>query len=213
MVDVIEAILKGIAMGLLLVISVGPVIFTVIKQSINNGRGGGFSFVIGVWISDFLLVVLSNLFSALVTTLMSFEMQIGITGSIFLIAMGLYYIFLKKVHVHPEEVSISLKTSDHAKIALQGFLLNTLNPAVIAFWLTAATAIAVSHSIRERIIIFTTALLLNMCADIAKVTLAGKLRKKLTVKNIRLINKISGLILVIFGTVLFFGVLFFVKKM
>lgn len=213
MVDVIEAILKGIAMGLLLVISVGPVIFTVIKQSINNGRGGGFSFVIGVWISDFLLVVLSNLFSALVTTLMSFEMQIGIAGSIFLIAMGLYYIFLKKVHVHPEEVSISLKTSDHAKIALQGFLLNTLNPAVIAFWLTAATAIAVSHSIRERIIIFVTALLLNMCADIAKVTLAGKLRKKLTVKNIRLINKISGLILVIFGTVLFFGVLFFVKKM
>jgi hypothetical protein len=52
-----------------------------------------------------------------------------------------------------------------------------------------------------------------MCADIAKVTLAGKLRKKLTVKNIRLINKISGLILVIFGTVLLFGVLFFVKKM
>jgi len=213
MVDVIEAILKGIAMGLLLVISVGPVIFTVIKQSINNGRGGGFSFVIGVWVSDFLLVVLSNLFSTLVTTLMSFEMQIGIAGSIFLVAMGLYYIFLKKVHVHPEEVSISLKTSDHAKIALQGFLLNTLNPAVIAFWLTAATAIAVSHSIRERIIIFTTALLLNMCADIAKVTLAGKLRKKLTVKNIRLINKISGLILVIFGTVLLFGVLFFVKKM
>lgn len=212
MVDVIEAILKGIAMGLLLVISVGPVIFTVIKQSINNGKGGGFSFIIGVWVSDFLLVVLSNLFSALVTTLMNFELQIGIAGSIFLVAMGLYYIFFKKVQIHPEDISISLKTSDHAKIALQGFLLNTLNPAVIAFWLTAATAIAVSHTIRDRIIIFATALLLNMSADIAKVTLAGKLRKKLTVKNIRLINKISGLILVIFGTVLLFGVLFFVRK-
>ncbi len=212
MVDVIEAILKGIAMGLLLVISVGPVIFTVIKQSINNGRGGGFSFVIGVWISDFILVVLSNLFSTLVTTLMDFKMQIGIAGSIFLMAMGIFYIFFKKVHIHPEDISISLKTSDHAKIVLQGFLLNTLNPAVIAFWLTAATAIAVSHTIRDRIIIFATALLLNMSADIAKVTLAGKLRKKLTVKNIRLINKISGLILVIFGTVLLFGVLFFVRK-
>ena len=212
MVDVIEAILKGIAMGLLLVISVGPVIFTVIKQSINNGRGGGFSFVVGVWISDFLLVVLSNLFSALVTTLMDFKIQIGIAGSIFLMAMGIFYIFFKKVHIHPEDISIPLKTSEHAKIALQGFLLNTLNPAVIAFWLTAATAIAVSHSIRDRIIIFATALLLNMSADIAKVTLAGKLRKKLTVKNIRLINKISGLILVIFGTVLLFGVLFFVRK-
>lgn len=213
MVDIAEAILKGVAMGLLLVISVGPVIFTIIKQSINNGRGGGFSFVIGVWISDFLLVVLSNLFSELVSTVMDFKMQIGIAGSTFLMGMGIFYIFFKKVHMHPEDLSMPpLKSSDHAKIVLQGFLLNTLNPAVIAFWLTAATAISVSHTIRERIIIFSTALILNMSADIVKVYLAGKLRKKLTIKNIRLINKISGLILVIFGTVLLFGVLFFAKK-
>ena len=214
MVDIIEAILKGLAMGLLLVISVGPVIFTVIKQSINNGHPGGFSFVIGVWISDFLLVVLSNLFSELVTTLLDFKVQIGIAGSAFLISMGVYYIFFKKVHFHPEDLALPpLKSSDHAKIAIQGFLLNTLNPAVMAFWLTAATAIAVSHSIRDRIIIFATALILNMSADIVKVSVAGKLSKKLTIKNIRLINKISGLILAIFGTVLLFGVLFFLKKL
>jgi threonine/homoserine/homoserine lactone efflux protein len=214
MINAIEAILKGLAMGLLLVISVGPVIFTVIKQSINNGRGGGFSFVVGVWISDFLLVILSNLFSELVTTIMDFKMQIGIAGSTFLIGMGIFYIFFKKVHLHPEDISLPpLRSSDHAKIVLQGFLLNTLNPAVIAFWLTTATAIAVSHSIRDRIIIFTTALVVNMTADVIKVTLAGKLRRKLTVKNIRLINKISGLILLIFGTVLLFGVVIFLRKM
>ena len=214
MVDIIEALLKGLAMGLLLVISVGPVVFTIIKQSINNGRSGGFSFVIGVWISDFLLVVLSNLFSELVTMILDFKMQIGIAGSTFLIGMGVFYIFFKKVNIHPEDISLPpLKSSDHAKIVLQGFLLNTLNPAVIAFWLTAATAIAVSHSIRDRIIIFGTALILNMSADVIKVTLAGKLRKKLTIKNIRLVNKISGLILFIFGTVLLIGVLIFVRKM
>jgi threonine/homoserine/homoserine lactone efflux protein len=214
MIDVIEAILKGIAMGLLLVISVGPVIFTIIKQSINNGKGGGFSFVIGVWISDFLLVVLSNLFSELVTMVMDFKTQIGIAGSVFLMGMGIYYIFFKKVHIHPEDLAMPpLKSSDHAKIVLQGFLLNTLNPAVIAFWLTAATAIAVSHTIRDRIIIFATALLLNMSADVVKVTVAGKLSRKLTIKNIRMINKVSGLILVIFGTVLLFGVIFLVKKL
>ncbi len=213
MVDVLEAILKGLAMGLLLVISVGPVIFTIIKQSINNGKEGGFSFVAGVWLSDFLLVLLSNIFSELVTHLMDFKKPIGIAGSIFLIGMGVYYLFFKKVSQHPEDVSIPpLKASDHAKIALQGFLLNTLNPAVMAFWLTAATAIAVTHTIRERIIIFSTTLLLNMSADVVKVTLAGKLASKLTVKNIRLINKISGLILLIFGTVLLTGVLFFINK-
>ena len=214
MVDIIEAILKGLAMGLLLVISVGPVIFAIIKQSINNGHPGGYSFVIGVWISDFLLVVLSNLFSELVTMLLDFKMQIGIVGSAFLMGMGIFYIFFKKVNIHPEDISLPpLKSSDHAKIVLQGFLLNTLNPAVIAFWLTTATAIAVSHTIRDRIIIFATALIFNMTADVVKVTLAGKLRKKLTIKNIRLVNRVSGLILFIFGTVLLLGVLFFVRKM
>ncbi|MEO7961810.1 MAG: LysE family transporter [Ginsengibacter sp.] len=213
MVEVLEAILKGFAMGLLLVISVGPVIFTIIKQSINNGKEGGFSFIIGVWISDFLLVILSNVFSEWVNQLMDFKKPIGIAGSFFLIGMGLYYIFFKKVPLHPEDISLPpLKATDHAKIALQGLLLNSLNPAVIAFWLTAATAIAVTHTVKERIIIFTTTLLLNMSADIAKVTLAGKLRSKLTIKNILLINKISGLILVVFGTILLAGALFLVKK-
>lgn len=213
MIDVIEAILKGVAMGLLLVISVGPVVFTVLKQSINNGKAGGFSFVAGVWLSDFLLIVLSNLFSELVTMILDFKMQIGVVGSVFLIGMGIFYIFFKKVHIHPEEITIPLKSSDHARIALQGFLLNTLNPAVIAFWLTTATAIAVSHTIRDRIIIFSTALFFNISADVIKVRLAGKLRKKLTIKNIRLVNKISGLILLVFGTVLLFGVLIFLRKM
>ena len=213
MIDVIEAILKGVAMGLLLVISVGPVVFTILKQSINNGKAGGFSFVAGVWISDFLLIVLSNLFSELVTMILDFKMQIGVVGSAFLIGMGIFYIFFKKVHIHPEEITIPLKSSDHARIALQGFLLNTLNPAVIAFWLTTATAIAVSHTIRDRIIIFSTALIFNISADVIKVRLAGKLRKKLTIKNIRLVNKISGLILLVIGTVLLFGVLIFLRKM
>ncbi len=213
MADVLEAILKGFAMGLLLVISVGPVIFTIIKQSINNGKEGGFSFIIGVWTSDFLLVLLSNVFSELISQLMDFKKPIGIVGSFFLIGMGVYYLFFKRVKLHPEDISLPpLKASDHAKIALQGFLLNTLNPAVMAFWLTAATAIAVTHTVRERIIIFATALLLNMTADIAKVTLAGKLRSKLTIRNIRLINKASGLILLIFGTILLVGALFLMKK-
>ena len=102
MIDVIEAILKGVAMGLLLVISVGPVVFTILKQSINNGKAGGFSFMAGVWISDFLLIVLSNLFSELVTMILDLKMQIGVVGRAFLRGMGIFYIFFKKVPIHPE---------------------------------------------------------------------------------------------------------------
>lgn len=211
--EIIQSLLKGLAMGLLLVISVGPVIFTIIKQSINNGKEGGFSFVIGVWISDIIWVLLSNIFSQFVTTLLDFKKPIGITGSILLLSLGIYYLFFKKVDIHPKDLSLpGLQGSDHVKIAFQGFLVNTLNPGVIAFWLTSVTAIAVTHTIRERIVIFTTCLLVNMSADVGKVVLAGKLSSKLTIKNIRLINKISGLILICFGAVLLGGLVFFMKK-
>ncbi len=213
MTDLIQAVFKGIGLGLLLVISVGPVIFTIIKQSINNGKEGGFSFVAGVWVSDFVWVVLSNLFSEFVTTLLDFKKPIGIAGSMLLISMGVFYLFFKKVHVHPQDISLPpLQRSDHAKIALQGFLVNTLNPGVMIFWLTSVTAIALLHTTRERIIIFGTCLIINMAADVGKVILAGKLRSKLTLHNIRLINRISGFILICFGTALLVGVIFFMKK-
>lgn len=214
MVSVIEAIGKGLAMGLLLALSVGPVIFAVIKQSISNGREGGFSFIAGVWASDVLLITLANLFSELLNWLLDFKSLIGIAGSGLLIAMGLYYMFLKRVKINPDDISMPvLKSYDHARIAVQGFLLNTLNPAVMIFWLTAATAISASHTLRDRIIIFGTAIAFNMGMDIIKVTLAGKLRQKLTLKNIRLINKATGFILFAFGAVLLAGVLFFIDEL
>jgi threonine/homoserine/homoserine lactone efflux protein len=209
----IDALLKGFAISLLLIFSVGPIVFTIIKQSINNGHAGGFSFVAGVWFSDLLMVLLSNVFSSLVTQLLHFKITIGVTGSIFLIAMGIYYLFFKVIKMRSvEEAAIKISAGTHAKLALSGFLINTLNPAVIAFWLTTATTLAISNTVKERIIIFTTCILINFGADVTKVMLAGKLSKKLTHKNIVLINKISGSLLLIFGVTLLFGIIYSVTK-
>src|ERR1041384_8295360 len=92
-----EALLKGLALGFILTLSVGPVIFTIIKQSVNNGKEGGLSFVTGVWISDILLVVLSNAFSEWVTHVLEYKQMIGYFGSVFLVVMGVYFVFFKKV--------------------------------------------------------------------------------------------------------------------
>lgn len=209
----IDALLKGFAIGLLLLLSVGPVVFTIIKQSINNGHAGGFSFVAGVWLSDLLMVIVSNLFSEMVTQIMGFKREIGFTGSLFLIGMGVYYIFFKRVkHRSVEELAIKISAGTHAKLVASGFLINTLNPAIIAFWLTTATTLAISNSINERIIIFSTCILINLGADVSKVMLAGKLSKKLTYKNIILINRISGSMLFVFGLALLFGVLYSVTN-
>jgi len=205
-----EAIIKGLGLGLILTLSVGPVIFTILKQSINNGHKGGFSFVAGVWISDLFLVILSNMFSELVRQLLEFRSVIGYIGSAFLIAMGVYYVFFKKVKIRKEDFQNipAFSKSDFAKTILSGFFINTLNPSVIFFWLVNATAFAATHSIWHRIVIFSVCLLINMIADVFKVMMAGRIRDKLTVHNISLINKISGTILMVFGLVLLYGVIF-----
>ena len=67
----IEALIKGLTFGLLLSISVGPVLFTIIKQSLNNGYRGGLAFIIGVSASDVSLVLVSNIFTELFNSLKS----------------------------------------------------------------------------------------------------------------------------------------------
>ena len=76
----IEAFLKGVAISLLLVFSVGPVIFTIIKQSVNHGRRGGFAFVGGVWLSDIIWIILSMGFSEVVKTccILRFPLALGV---------------------------------------------------------------------------------------------------------------------------------------
>ncbi len=206
-----EAIIKGFAISLLLIFSVGPVIFTIIKQSIVNGKAGGFSFVAGVFLSDVVWVIISNAFSEVVSQLLHFKNQIGFAGSVFLIVLGIFYLFFKKIQFNEADEGIKITSATYAKLIASGFLINTLNPAVIAFWLTTATAIAASNTIQQRIIIFTTCLILNISIDILKVVLAGKIRNKLNKKNIALINKISGLILVGFGIVLLVGLFYSIK--
>ena len=204
----IEAILKGFAVSLLLIFTVGPVIFTIIKQSINNGRAGGLSFVAGVWLSDLVLVILSNVFTEVLTHLLDFKKTIGLTGSFILIGLGIYYLLFKKTHLKEDENKIVITAGTHARLVASGFFINSLNPLLMFFWLTTATALAATHTINQRIIIFSTCLILNGASDILKVVLAEKLRTKLNNKNVSLINKILGLILIIFGVILIVGVFY-----
>ncbi len=217
----IDAFLKGLAISLLLVFSVGPVIFAIIKQSINHGRRGGFTFVIGVWISDIIWIVLSNSFSEVVKTLLDFKVPIGIGGSLFLIGMGVYYAFIKKIaprklqeptNIAGDVITPAGKKTNYLAIFSSGFLINTLNPGVISFWVIMAASLASVYSFMNRIIIFSTCLLINMLADVAKVLGAGIIGKKLSDRNILLINRISGILYLVFGGSILTGIIYTLLK-
>jgi threonine/homoserine/homoserine lactone efflux protein len=209
----LEALWKGITLGLLLSIAVGPVIFSILKQSINNGKKGGLAFIIGVSLSDITLAVVSNFFTELFAEFIERKTEIGIIGSTFLISVGIYFLFFKKVKVNEEgKQIIKTRKRDYLKLLIAGYFMNILNPAIIIFWLTTSTAF-ISHTLNERIIIFGIALSLVLAGDITKVILAGNLRKRLTLKNIQLINRINGVILIGFGVALIIGLLFYGRRL
>ncbi len=204
-----EALLKGLTLGLLLSISVGPVIFSIIKQSLNNGHKGGLAFVLGVSVSDITLVFVSNVFTTVFTYLVKHKNFIGISGSLFLIVVGIYFIFFKKVKVDDSGVQVlQLRKRDYIKTFLSGYFMNTLNPAVFIFWLTTSTTL-VTLSIEYRIVAFVTCLVFVLATDILKVMMAQKIRKRLTPHNIQILSRINGIVLLGFGLVLLWGLIFY----
>ena len=211
---IFAAFVKGITLGLLLSISVGPVIFSIIKQSLNNGHKGGYSFIAGVSASDVFLVVVCNFFAGIFNELLEHEFVIGIAGSCLLAIMGIYNIFFRKSRVDDgtRVVHLDLHWREMLAIGASGFFVNTLNPGAFFFWFaTTATISADSKSEAEpaqyRFIIFLTALTFNLFADISKVLLANKLREKLTARNVHIINVISGIILIGFGIAIITGLI------
>ncbi len=202
-----EALLSGFVLGLALVFSLGPVIFTILKLRVNYGIASAFYFISGVWISDFLWVIVANFFGGLLDEVIAFKKPIGTAGGIFLIGLGIFYLFFKKFHSKEEvDNGIKIAGTTYLKLFITGFLINTLNPAVIALWFAAVTK-SLSNTYNERLATFSVCLLLNMGADIFKINLAGKLRSKLTDKNIRKINKIAGVLFIVFGLALLFNLL------
>lgn len=208
-----DVLVKGLTLGLLLSIAVGPILFTIIKQSINNGIKGGLAFVIGVSLSDIFLAVASNFFTELFSTLLERKAIVAVTGSIFLISVGVYFLFFKKVKLNEEgKQLLKFRKRDYAKLFLTGLFMNILNPFLFVFWFATATTFA-DHTLRQRLFIFSIALVIVLIADITKVLLANRIRHRLTVKNILFINRLNGLILIGFGIALLWGLLFYSDKL
>lgn len=203
-----EAIITGFLLGMALVFSVGPVIFNIIKIRVNYGIASAFYFIAGVWISDIIWVVMANFFGSMLTQLLLYKKIIGIAGGSFMIGLGMFNIFLKKFNrANESENTIQITGSTNIKLFITGFLINTLNPSVIALWLAAGTK-AVSNTLGERLVIFITCLGLNIAADIVKIYLGGKLRNKLTANYVQKLNIISGILFLVFGVLLIFEVFY-----
>jgi len=211
----VEPILKGLLLGLILSISIGPVIFAIIKQSLTNGKRSGYAFVAGVSSSDFVLLFICNVFTSLFNLVLNHKSAIALAGAGFLLIMGLYTLFFKKLKLESmgtDGVNKRVSIKDLVSSYFSGFLMNTLNPSVFLFWFAWTAAINNSaddtpNPVQYKLVVFGTCLGFVLLSDLIKVFLAGKLRPRLTEKNLLWINRFSGMIILIFSAVLLYSAL------
>jgi threonine/homoserine/homoserine lactone efflux protein len=209
-------ILKGLLLGLILSISIGPVIFAIIKQSLTNGHKAGYAFVVGVSLSDLSILFICNVFTSFFAFALTHKATIAMAGAGFLFLLGLYTLLFKEITIENIGTDEEKKTRfrDLLGIFVSGFLMNTLNPSVFLFWFAWTAAISsdaaeTNNPTMHKIIVFVTCLIFVMISDLTKVYLAKKLRPKLTNKSLVWINKIAGIIILIFSAVLFYNALKF----
>ena len=207
-------IIKGLLLGLILSISIGPVIFAILKQSLTNGHKAGYAFVAGVSLSDLSILFVCNIFTGLFALVLTHKASIAMIGAGFLFLVGCYTILFKKISVvqMDGEREKTMRARDYLGVVISGFLMNTLNPSVFLFWFAWTAAIGsdaaeTQNPNMHKVLVFGTCLLFVLISDLAKVYLAKKLRPHLTEKTLLWINRAAGIIILVFSAALFYSAL------
>lgn len=202
-----DALLKGLALGLFLAISVGPTLFAILKYSLNHSYKAGIAFILGVSISDILYVTVANLAASWLEVLHTYGKEIAYGGSIILLVVGVAGLVNKYKPIRPSVAKLNISNTDYFKIWTSGFLINTINPAVIIIWLGSVSATA-NTSGWYRFTLFTICLTVVLGIDTCKVFLADAIRRKLTLRRIMYLQKISSGIILAFGLALLLSTYF-----
>lgn len=193
-----SAVLGGLLLGMFMAISVGPTLFAVLKYSLNHSYRAGLAFVLGVSVSDILFVTVANVATPWLLWLHQFARPLSYGAAGLLMGIGLFGFFKKFKPKKPSRELMAVSGSQYFKIWLSGFLINTLNPALIFQWIAAATGMANETGL-YRFLFFGSCLGLVLGIDILKVFLADNIRRKLTLRRVMYLQKTSSLLIFGFG--------------
>lgn len=206
----LTAIGTGILLGVIISFLIGPVFFGLIQTSIRQGVGRAMIYEIGTVASDTFVIFLCYVGIGQQLSGDEYSFYIGIAGSILLFGMGLYTLLNRKKQKHSDaEHPIDTKSHPLALIT-KSFLLNTINPSVILFWVFQVT-LAVGNFKGEKAILlvhFISVLGTMIFFDFLKAFGANKIKRYLKPKTFELIAKIEGALLIIFALIVLFRALY-----
>lgn len=212
---VFDAIVFGLSLAI--VFGFGPAFITLIQTSIHRGFRSAAWFALGVFLNDVLMMSLCVLTSVQVVTNNDKELfYFSLAAGVILILFGIFT-YTRKVkeenfkgikertdEIFDENKEVFKKDDDTPKWFVflgKGFVLNVMNPFVWIFWFStvAVTAGNMGGNKLKVLLFFTIVLGTSFSCDLLKAKGASFLKKFFNAKRIRILNKVIGWGLVLFG--------------
>lgn len=200
----IHPLFEGIFIGLTMAVMIGPAMFALLQTSIHRGTRSGVYLAIGIFLSDFLIVVMSYLGAAQLLNQGKKSLLVGLIGGTILIIYGIVT-FTKKVQIDDANSLLEQKKIPGPLTYLvKGFFLNFANPFVWFFWFTVMMGISGTYGSEFSAVssLFGGVLITIFSTDVLKVFIASRIKQYMTPKVLNLVNYIVGILLVIFGIIL-----------
>lgn len=192
-----HVITQGILFGCTLSFMVGPAFFSLLQTSITHGFKAGANLALGISCSDIIMVFISWFGLSSLFASEKAQLIIGLIGGTVIIIFGVYN-FTKKQIMQPTRSIVDIKTKFHFKYFAKGFIFNVANPGVWIYWLLPIS-VASSYETNEQILFLAFILITVLLMDIAKCAIANELKNFLTIKVVLVINRVVGVILILFG--------------
>lgn len=198
-----DAAWNGFLFGLLLSVLVGPVFFALIQNSIEKGFWSGFFMAIGIALSDSFYIAVTYFGVSRFVDNPTFNMWLGGVGGVIMLGFGAVYL-LKPVPQKGIKQSHEESTKWFRQI-LKGFFLNGVNPFVLFFWIGIMTKISIDFdfSTNQLLVFFVTLIATVFSLDVTKSYFAMKLREIVTPRFMKIMNRVVGVVLILFSLRLF----------
>ncbi|MEM6522775.1 MAG: LysE family transporter [Bacteroidota bacterium] len=192
-------VINGVIFGLLLSVLVGPVFFTLLQTSIQYGFKRALLVAVGVSLGDILYIGLAYFGLAKFLQNSGIQEYLGYGGGSILILFGIFNI-LKKAKVYSSTLNGSHDKGIY-RFVIRGMLINGLSPFVLIFWLGTMSLATIEYAYTgyKLLLFFLAILVVVFSTDCLKAFLANRLRTLITMRLMKLINVLVGLVLIGFG--------------
>ena len=187
--------LAGITLGIVEGVKPGPLLTTVIKETLTSGFRGGIRAASAPIFTDGPLIIFSIFMAGWIANQPLVFCGISILGAIFLTRMGIECFY-------PEIPDIDSSDVDLSRSFKRGILTNLLNPNAYIFWLLVGGPLMATAADTEPLAPFAYAISFILSIVIVKIALAyffSKAQVNLSSDRYLLALKICGLAMFIFA--------------